>query len=295
MSNCYNSELPIGPPGPTGPQGLQGLQGIDGTIWLNGAGEPLPQNGVHNDYYLDTDTGDLYVKDFVGLALEWILITNIYGTDGLPGEPGVDGENGVALQWIPFGEEGGFFKSLGISSIITPDSTGINQNYYSSLFYIFGNDLCPVNDSVARITIFYETTGIESGASGPVAFVNHNLLISTGGNSTPVIGAGSSFIPKTFLSNTNNVYAFTKVCYTIRRKSLTTAEIITEWFTNTSVDDFLSNTAGSYYSSDFLTADNINFTPGVYNEFKFYPTISNTTPSSSPQTRAMSFYIEKLR
>jgi len=30
MSNCYNSELPVGPQGPTGPQGGQGIQGIQG-------------------------------------------------------------------------------------------------------------------------------------------------------------------------------------------------------------------------------------------------------------------------
>jgi hypothetical protein len=292
MSNCYNSELPIGPPGPTGPTGLQGVQGLNGTVWLNGAGEPDPAIGLNNDYYLDTDTGNLYIREYVGLGLRWVVVTDIYGEDG---EPGEDGENGVALQWIPFGEEGGFFKSLGISSIIIPASTGINQNYYSSLFYILGTDLCPVDDSIARITIFYETTGEENGVSGSSAYINHNLLITTGGSSTPVIGASSSLIPKTLLTNTNSTYAFTKVCYTIRRKTINTAEIITEWFTNTSVDDFLTNTAGSYYSSDFLITGSINFAPAVYNEFKFYPTIVNTIPTSSPQTRAMSFYIEKLR
>jgi hypothetical protein len=292
MSNCYNSELPIGPPGPTGPQGLQGLQGLNGTVWLNGAGLPNPATGLNNDYYLNTTTGDLYIREFVGLALEWVLVTNIYGTNGENGDPGTNGINGTTLVYIPYDDS--YFQSLGISSIITPDSTGVNQNYYSNLFYILGDDLCPVNDSVARITIFYETTGGDSGSPGAPAYVNHNLLITVDGNSTPVIGASSSLIPKTFLSTTNTVYAFTKVCYTIRRKSINTAEIITEWFTNTSVDDILSNTAGSYYASDFLTAGNIDFTPSVFNEFKFYPTIVDTTPTSNPETKAISFYIEKL-
>jgi hypothetical protein len=30
--NCYNSELPIGPPGPPGPQGQQGIQGPSGEL-----------------------------------------------------------------------------------------------------------------------------------------------------------------------------------------------------------------------------------------------------------------------
>jgi hypothetical protein len=276
--NCNSTTIPRGPQGPAGPQGL------NGTIWLNGPGDPSPSEGLNNDYWLDTDTGNLWIKAYQGLDLLWFYVTNIYGT------PGIDG---VALQLIPFA--GGFFKSLGISNWITPISTGLNVNYYSTLFYLLGNDLCPVDNSVARITIFYETTGQENGVVGPAAYVTHNLLITTGGNSTPVIGPGSSLIPKTTISTTGNTYAFTKVCYTIRRKTINTAEIITEWFANTDVDNFLGNTAGSYYSSDFLITGSIDFTPTVYNEFKFYPTIVNSTPSSSPQTKAISLYIEKLR
>ena len=47
MSNCYNSELPIGPPGPVGPQGPQGLPGNTlgykvYTALLNQGGETAP-------------------------------------------------------------------------------------------------------------------------------------------------------------------------------------------------------------------------------------------------------------
>jgi len=158
--NCNSTTIPRGPQGPAGPQGL------NGTIWLNGSGDPSPSDGLNNDYWLDTDTGNLWIKAYQGVDLLWFYVTNIYGT------PGIDG---VALQLIPFA--GGFFKSLGISNWITPASTGLNLNYYSTLFYLLGNDLCPVDNSVAKITIFYETTGQEVGVSGAPAYINHNFYI----------------------------------------------------------------------------------------------------------------------
>ena len=298
MSECYNSELPMGLPGPTGPQGLQGLQGLNGTVWLNGEGEPDPAIGLNNDYYLDTLTGELYIKEYVGLGLRWVVVTEIYGTPGTPGSNGTNGENGVALQWIPFGE-GEFFKSLGISPWITPASVGIAESFYSSLFYFLGDDLCPVDNSVARITIFYETTGTYTGGEGTTpASVFYNFSITPDGGTTTLVNGGtipSAFWNGTSISLIDSTTIFTKVCYTIRRKSINTAEILTEWSSSSEVDGSLFNASGNYYTPAFLTAGKINFAPSVYNEFKFQPFIVDSTPTSNPQSRALSFYIEKLR
>ena len=301
MSNCYNSELPIGPPGPTGPIGQTGAQGLNGTVWLNGPGEPDPELGVNNDYYLDTDTGELYIKEYFGLGLRWVIVTDIYGEDG---EPGIDGENGVALQWIESTSGSGVFKkSLGISPLITTTSTGLAENFYSTFFYILGTDLCPLDDSVARITIFYEATGTYPGGLPNLApaTVVYNLTILNVENGIFNSVAGGP-LPSAKFNNTSisidgeAANVFTKVCYTIRRKSISTAEILTEWSTSSLLDeDVLHTASGNYYSPAFLTVGRINFADGQLNEFKFNPTIVNSTPSSNPQTRALSFYIEKLR
>ena len=295
MSNCNNSELPIGHPGPTGPQGIQGLQGTDGTAWLHGVGEPAPLLGVYNDYYLDTDTGDLYVKEYQGLGLRWMLTTNIYGTPGTPGTNGDNGVNGSSLVFIPY--DSNFFKSLGVSDWITLDSTGPDTSFYSTVFNFLGSDLCPTDDSVAKVTLFYEAS--MNGDDAPFdAFANvfYNLVITTNSVSNGVVGGviPSAYYNGTDLGNFDTTPVFTKVCYTIRRKSLTTAEVFTEWSSNREFSGSLYNAQGQYYASQFTTSG-LDFNPGIYNEFKFFPSITDSEPfPSDPKARVISFYIEKL-
>lgn len=298
MSNCYNSELPIGPPGPTGPQGLKGQQGLDGTVWLNGAGLPNPDAGVNNDYYLNTTTGDLYIKEFVGLALEWSLVTNIYGTPGTNGDPGTNGTNGVALASILYDDS--YFSSLGLSNYITLSSSGPDTSFYSSVFVFEGNALCPADDSIVRITLFYESTAeLEDASRDTYANVFYNFVITDYSTSSTqgVIGGPlpSAYYNDTYLSGLDPVVAYTKVCYTIRRKTIDTAEVFTEWSTSKYNNDNLYNAEGQYHTTEFLTPGKINFGVGEFNEFKFYPSITNSTVAgSNPKTRAISFYVEKL-
>lgn len=292
MSNCYNSELPIGPPGPTGPQGIQGLQGVDGTAWLNGAEVPAPELGVYNDYYLNTTNGDLYVKNYNGLGLQWQLTTNIYGT---PGAPGLDGTDGVALQWIPLGT--GFFKSLGLSNWITVDSVEPDTAFYSSIFAFLGSDLCPVNDSVARITLLYEADN-EGATPTTQASIFYGLIISTDTTNTGVVDGPlpSAYYNNTYPStNSTTESVFTKVTYTIRRKTINTAEVFTEW-SSSRIDNLgLYNAQAQYYTSAFLSSGNIDFSPNEFIIFKFFPNITDSiAPTTNPRARAISFYIEKL-
>ena len=294
MSSCYNSELPIGPPGPTGPQGIQGLQGVDGTAWLNGAGIPAPELGVYNDYYLNTTNGDLYVKNYSGLALQWQLTANIFGT---PGAPGLNGENGVALQWIPLGS--GFFKSLGISDWITLDSVEPDTSFYSSLFPFLGSDLCPEDNSVVRINLLYEADN-EIGGATPLtqASIFYSLIISTDTTNT---GVDYGPLPSAHYNNTNpstnstTESVFTRVTYTIRRKTINTAEVFTEWSASRPDGFNLYNAQGQFYTPTFLTSGTIDFSPSEYIIFKFFPTIIDSIdPTTNPRARAISFYIEKL-
>ena len=296
MSNCYNSDLPIGLPGPTGPQGIQGLQGLDGTVWLNGPGLPNPDAGVNNDYYLNTLTGNLYIKDFVGLALEWVLVTNIYGTPGAPGQNGSNGTNGVALAGILYNSS--YFKSLGLSNYITLANSG--SSFYGNPFVFEGNALCPVDDSIARITIFYEANDdLEAGQRITFANVFYNFVITDYSTSSTqgVVGGAlpSAYYNDTYLSGVDTVVAYTKVCYTIRRKTINTAEVFTEWSTSRSNNGNLYSAEGQYHTVEFLTPGKINFGVGQFNEFKFFPSITDAVIASNPKTRAISFYVENLR
>jgi len=297
MSNCYNSELPIGPPGPTGPQGLQGQQGLNGTAWLSGVTEPDPNDGVYNDYYLNTSNGFVYIKQYVGLALEWVYTTTIKGTNGAPGENGDPGLDGTTLVYILYGED--YVKSLGISNFINYGD--INVNFYGQNFYFDGNALCPEDDSVVRITLFYEASNrVEEAGPTSQANIFYNFVISDDTSPTPISnGVVGGPLPSAFYNNTypstngDSGSVFTKVCYTIRRKTLTTAEVFTEW-SSSRVENFdLYNAEGQYYTQQFLTSG-LDFTPGTFNEFKFFPTITDSVPSTSPKARVISFYIEQL-
>ena len=298
MSNCYNSELPIGPPGPTGPQGLKGQQGLDGTVWLNGPGDPSPSVGVNNDYWLDTDTGNLWIKAYQGLDLLWFYVTTINGTDGEDGEDGTDGINGTSLVNILYDSIN--YKSLGRSAWITLSSPLPDTAFYSSVFLFEGSELCPTNGSIAKINLFYETNANNGGASVTgyaLNFYGCNVVdYSTDpATITPVTGGP---VPSAYYNDTNangsgNVSVYTKVCYTIRRITATTAEVLTEWFTSKENLDNLYNAQGSFITSSFLS-QGLNFSPGQYNEFKFFPALFDTSPASGVRTRALSFYIEKL-
>lgn len=58
--------------------GLQGAAGAPGTTWRSGSGVPIDSVGANGDYYLDTNTGDIYAKA-TGV---YGLVMNIKGPPG---------------------------------------------------------------------------------------------------------------------------------------------------------------------------------------------------------------------
>jgi hypothetical protein len=62
--------------------------GGGGSAWLNGTGAPDAGDGEDGDYYLDTDTGDVYAR----AAGAWELEGNIKGPEGAVGPAGPAGE-----------------------------------------------------------------------------------------------------------------------------------------------------------------------------------------------------------
>ena len=83
-----------GPTGATGPQGLQGIQGIQGlqgiqgiqgipgSQLLTGTGTPSSGTGTISDFYLNTATGDYYIKTSPGWGSS---LGNLRGPQGLQG------------------------------------------------------------------------------------------------------------------------------------------------------------------------------------------------------------------
>lgn len=74
---------------PTG-DGAPGADGADGATWLSGAGAPDNGDGNNGDFYLDTETGNVYTKE----SDIWGITANIKGDDGDPGDTGATGPAG---------------------------------------------------------------------------------------------------------------------------------------------------------------------------------------------------------
>jgi len=72
----------IGPIGPQGPQGIQGETGSAGSTWYSGACEPSSNTGVDGDFYLNTQTGDIYSKIRNQTTSTWTYIGNLKGKTG---------------------------------------------------------------------------------------------------------------------------------------------------------------------------------------------------------------------
>ena len=76
-----------GPAGPAGPKGADGASGRDGKEVLNGKANPQPADGKDGDTFVNTQTGDVFVKK----GDTWEPAGNIKGPKGDKGENGKDG------------------------------------------------------------------------------------------------------------------------------------------------------------------------------------------------------------
>ena len=74
-----------GEKGDQGETGLKGSDGKDGSTILTGVGAPNANSGKEGDLYLDTSTGNLYIKS----SSAWDKTGNIKGEQGEPGDDGI--------------------------------------------------------------------------------------------------------------------------------------------------------------------------------------------------------------
>lgn len=73
------------------PAGIAGADGRDGTTWLTGSGVPDSADGADSDIYLDTGSGDYYVK----ASGAWgNPVGNLTGPQGIAGADGAIGPQG---------------------------------------------------------------------------------------------------------------------------------------------------------------------------------------------------------
>lgn len=71
--------------GAIGKQGEKGETGKPGSVWFNGAGAPTQETGLDGDYYLDSETGDVYNK----VSNTWSKVANLKGPEGSGSSGGV--------------------------------------------------------------------------------------------------------------------------------------------------------------------------------------------------------------
>lgn len=80
---CEGPQGPEGPQGEQGPEGPVGPAGEDGSMMYSGQGAPGSDIGDNGDYYLDTDTGELYgPKDDSGWGNPIMVLKGEDGEDG---------------------------------------------------------------------------------------------------------------------------------------------------------------------------------------------------------------------
>jgi len=111
-----------GPPGPVGPAGPAGV----GSAWLQGEGAPDAELGTDGDFYLDTETGDIYGPKAEG---EWGA--SIYSiAEGQQGPTGATGPQGPVGEAGPQGPAGVDGRTVLSGAGAPGNGTGVDGDFY---------------------------------------------------------------------------------------------------------------------------------------------------------------------
>jgi hypothetical protein len=95
--------MQTGPQGPKGVKGDTGLSGADGKTVLNGLSNPSNQLGYDGDFYVNTNTLNIFGPKTAG---NWGDSTPLTGADGAPGADGSAGPAGLTGATGPTGSAG---------------------------------------------------------------------------------------------------------------------------------------------------------------------------------------------
>lgn len=156
-----------------GDQGNQGIQGNPGSngityTWRNGSSVPASGLGIDGDYYLKTDTGDVYLKS----SGSWSIVANIKGPAG-GGGGDLTQVNVVASSYSAVATSGELFIDVnyaGTCTINLPTAVG-----NTAVFYIANN---------SGFDVIIDPSGVETvnQDSSLIIQLKHSsvALISTG-------------------------------------------------------------------------------------------------------------------
>jgi hypothetical protein len=185
---------PTGPQGPSGgPTGPAGPPGAPGSVWRNGVGVPANSLGVDGDYYLDDNTGDVYMR----ATSIYSIVANIEGAPGATGAAGPVGPTGPQGIIADAPSDGGYYARRNANWETPPGGGNVS---------VAGT---PVAGQTAQWTSANTITGIDAVAYAPLA---SPTFTGTPAAPTPILGDNDTSIATTaFVQGTVNGLAVLKV------------------------------------------------------------------------------------
>jgi hypothetical protein len=158
---CEGPSGSEGPQGPEGPEGPVGPAGEDGSMMYSGQGAPDASTGETGDYYLNTDTGELYgPKDDSGWGNPIMVLM---GKDGQDGEDGSQIHAGNGAPDPSLGDLGDFYLDQSNGDFYGPKT----ENGWGSPTNISGDDGQDGQDGEDGSTI-HAGQGPPSGSMGKI-------------------------------------------------------------------------------------------------------------------------------
>lgn len=144
-----------GAQGPAGPTGPAGAPGAHGATLLTGEGSPTAQNGAEGDYYIDSESGQLYGPKASG---SWALLMSLVGPTGAKGADGTVGPQGPIGLTGAKGETGATGAAGGLTAV-----------YYRS------------SAEVTLSTVFRDASTITKSCDANEVAVGAGMKITAGG------------------------------------------------------------------------------------------------------------------
>jgi hypothetical protein len=224
-----------------GPAGADGADGATGSVWRNGSGVPSNALGVDNDYYVNTDNGNVYFK----AAGTYSLILNITGPAGADGADGADatGPAGGATNQVlakTSNADGAYdWRDDRILPVANVTSDQASTQTDGSAWTLTG-------DPLAKLT----ATGLKMFAKWGFSIVGH--ATATRGFDV-YIGATQIWVytPRAFVAN-----SYAEIDLMIVRTGTSTARFVLKFTTSDGTIDVLTGTVtGLTFSSGTLNTN----------------------------------------
>lgn len=178
-----NEDAPIEVVLAEGLQGPIGPEGQRGTSWFKGLGAPTGISAINGDYYLNTSNNDLYRFE----VDEWVVVTNLKGSDGYDGEDGSVWHNGNGTPNFALGKVGDYYLDSVSGDFYKKTSVGI-WTLQGSL--VVGPEILEEENTWAAPQTFNMTTNLIERIGNETSYSERRYTLqnySLGPNSTPTV------------------------------------------------------------------------------------------------------------